>query len=122
MTIVEYMMTPPDILHIFPQTYCTKAGLDRDQWYSIENKTPLIYTTNRTTGGAAPPKHLPKVMKEGAIDEEELSARIGSHLFGYDALSPDDFDTYFVDRPSRPLGAIEGTWARRFPTKLPMRR
>lgn len=117
MTMVKSMMTPPDIHHIFPQAYCQKAGLDKGKWNSIVNKTPLIYTTNRTIGGVAPSKYLPRVLKEGEIDEAELRARIESHLIDYDALAADDFDTYFIDRAKKLLDAIERAMGKAVPDR-----
>lgn len=117
MTIVKSMMTPPDIHHIFPQAYCQKMGLDRGKWNSIVNKTPLIYTTNRTIGGVAPSKYLPRVLKEGEIDEAELRARIESHLVDYDALASDNFDTYFIDRAKKLLDAIERAMGKAVPDR-----
>lgn len=117
MTMVKSMMTPPDIHHIFPQAYCQKAGLDKGKWNSIVNKTPLIYTTNRTIGGVAPSKYLPRVLKEGEIDEAELRARIESHLIDFDALAADDFDTYFVDRAKKLLDAIERAMGKAVPDR-----
>lgn len=117
MTMVKSMMTPPDIHHIFPQAYCQKAGLDKGKWNSIVNKTPLIYTTNRTIGGVAPSKYLPRVLKEGEIDEVELRARIESHLIDYDALAADDFDAYFIDRAKKLLDAIERAMGKAVPDR-----
>lgn len=117
MTMVKSMMTPPDIHHIFPQAYCQKAGLDKGKWNSIVNKTPLIYTTNRTIGGVAPSKYLPRVLKEGEIGEAELRARIESHLINFDALATDDFDTYFIDRAKKLLDAIERAMGKAVPDR-----
>lgn len=117
MTMVKTMMTPPDIHHIFPQAYCQKMGLDKGKWNSIVNKTPLIYTTNRTIGGVAPSKYLPRVLKEGQIDEAELRVRIESHLIDFDALAADDFDTYFIDRAKKLLNAIERAMGKAVPDR-----
>lgn len=117
MTMVKSMMTPPDIHHIFPQAYCQKAGLARSKWNSIVNKTPLIFTTNRTIGGVAPSKYLPRVLREGEIDETELRMRIESHLIDYDALAADDFDAYFVNRAKRLLDAIEKAMGKAVPDR-----
>ena len=72
MTNVKAANTPPDIHHIFPQAYCQKAGLPRERWNGIVNKTPLIASTNRTVGGVAPSRYLPRVMREGQVGESEL--------------------------------------------------
>lgn len=117
MTNVKAISTPPDIHHIFPRSYCEKTKLPRQQWNSIVNKTPLIASTNRIIGGVAPSKYLPKVMKQGQIDEEELRVRIESHLIDFDALAADDFDTFFIDRAKRLLGAIEKAMGKAVPDK-----
>ncbi len=51
MTNAKACSTPPDIHHIFPQAYCQKAGLPRERWNGIVNKTPLIASTSRIIGG-----------------------------------------------------------------------
>lgn len=117
MTNVKSINTPPDIHHIFPQAYCEKTGLDRERWNSVVNKTPLIARTNRIIGGVAPSKYLPKVMREGQIDEGELRKRIESNLIDYDALAADNFDTYFIDRAKRLLDAIEKAMGKAVPDR-----
>lgn len=117
MTNVKSINTPPDIHHIFPQAYCEKTGLDREKWNSVVNKTPLIARTNRVIGGVAPSKYLPKVMREGQIDEDELRRRIESNLIDYDALAADDFDTYFIDRAKGLLDAIEKAMGKAVPDR-----
>lgn len=117
MTNVKAISTPPDIHHIFPRAYCEKVGLDRVRWNSIVNKTPLIARTNRIIGGVAPSKYLPKVLKEGQIDEATLRVRIESHLIDLDALAADDFDTYFIDRAKKLLDAIERAMGKSVPDR-----
>ncbi|MDD7690551.1 MAG: hypothetical protein PUI93_06580, partial [Ellagibacter isourolithinifaciens] len=117
MTNVKAISTPPDIHHIFPQAYCKRIGLERQRWNSIVNKTPLIAKTNRTIGGVAPSKYLPKVKSEGQIDDAELRARIESHLIDYDALAADDFDAYFIDRAKKLLDAIERAMGKAVPDR-----
>lgn len=117
MTNVKALSTPPDIHHIFPRAYCEKAGLPRQRWNSIVNKTPLIASTNRIIGGVAPSKYLPKVMKAGQINEDELRKRIESHLIDYDALAADDFDSFFIARAKRLLDAIERAMGKAVPDR-----
>lgn len=117
MTNVKAISTPPDIHHIFPKAYCEKTGLPRERWNSIVNKTPLIASTNRTIGGVAPSRYLPKVKSEGQIDDAELRKRIESHLIDYDALAADDFDAYFIDRAKKLLDAIERAMGKAVPDR-----
>lgn len=117
MTKVKSMETPPDIHHIFPRKYCESKGLDETKWNSIVNKTPLIARTNREIGGVAPSKYLPKIMKDEQIDGAELRKRVESHLIDYDALSADDFDTFFLDRAKRLLDTIEKAMGKEVPDR-----
>lgn len=109
--------TQPDIHHIFPRAYCESNGLDRTKWNSIVNKTPLIPRTNRILGGVAPSRYIPRIMKEGAIDKQELRVRIESHLINYDPLARDDFDAFFVDRAKRLLDLIENAMGKAVPDR-----
>ncbi len=115
MTNVKAINTPPDIHHIFPRAHCEKIGLPREHWNSIVNKTPLIASTNRIIGGVAPSKYLPKVKREGQIDDKELRARIESHLVDFDALVADDFNAFFSNRAKRLLDAIEKAMGKAVP-------
>lgn len=96
----------PDIHHIFPEAYCYNK-YDRAKWNSIVNKTPILPASNRSIGGNAPSLYLKKIMTDADIGEDELRHRIESHLIDYDALSADDFDTYFIDRAKKLLTIIE---------------
>ena len=75
---------------------------------STVNKTPILPETNRSIGGNAPSVYTKGILKKvQGLTEEELQARIESHLVDYSALVADDFDTYFVDRAKKLLALIE---------------
>lgn len=106
--IVNSMIESPDIHHIFPEAYCTKTGIPRRKYNSIVNKTPILPATNRSIGGNAPSIYTQSILKKvSGLTEEDLRARIESHMVNYDALVSDDFDTYFVDRAKKLLNLIE---------------
>ena len=106
MNVVLSMDETPDIHHIFPEAYC-KPRFEKERWNSIVNKTPLLPVSNRAIGGMAPSRYLLKIKNDANIDDQELRKRISSHLIGFDALSADDFNTFFVDRAKRLLTIIE---------------
>ena len=107
MDVVKSMDETPDIHHIFPEAYCRKANLPREKWNSIINKTPLLASSNRFIGGAAPSVYSAKILNAASISPAEFRKRIESNFIDYDAFIADDFDAYFIDRAKRLLGLIE---------------
>lgn len=106
--LINSMLTSPDIHHIFPQAYCEKTHIKRQKYNSIVNKTPILPETNRAIGGDAPSVYTKRILKKvNGLTEEELRARIESHLVDYEALVTDDFDTYFAERAKSLLDLIE---------------
>ncbi len=112
MDVVKSMDESPDIHHIFPEAYCV-SRFPKEKWNSIVNKTPILPASNRSIGGSAPSSYLKKIMADANITEEQLKLRIESHLINYDALSADDFETYFVDRARRLLSIIENAMGKK---------
>lgn len=109
MDVVNSITGAPDIHHIFPEAYCEKAGILRERYDCVVNKTPVLYATNRSIGGSAPSVYLPRILsKVGDMDEVDLRDRVESHQASYDMLRSDDFDGFFLDRASRLLDLIEG--------------
>ena len=108
MDVVNSITGAPDIHHIFPEAYCEKAGIPRERYDCVVNKTPILYATNRSIGGSAPSAYLPRILsKVGGMDEGDLRDRVGSHLASFDLMMADDFDGFFLDRASRLLDLIE---------------
>ena len=107
MDVVKSMDETPDIHHIFPEAYCKKAALPREKWNSIINKTPLLASSNRFIGGAAPSVYSARIMQSASIDTAEFKKRIESNLIKYEAFIADDFNAYFIDRAKKLLRLIE---------------
>lgn len=106
--LVNSMVQSPDIHHIFPEAYCLKKGIEHQKYNSIVNKTPILPQTNRSIGGNAPSVYLKSIMKKvSGLTEQELQERVESHMINWDALSSDDFDTYFIERSKAILILIE---------------
>ena len=112
--LVNSMITSPDIHHIFPQKYCESVRIKRQKYNSIVNKTPILPETNRAIGGDAPSIYTKRILRKvEGLTEAELCERIESHMIDYNALSSDDFETYFIDRAKKLLGLIENAMGKK---------
>lgn len=106
---------PVDIHHIFPKAWAEKQGLERWQYDSIINKTPLFAQTNRIIGGQAPSVYLRKLEQEleKSADPDARPARerlddiLRSHLIDPDLLRADDFHGFHANRKEQLLSLIE---------------
>ena len=96
-----------DIHHIFPKDHCEKQGYPRSKWNSVVNKTPISYSTNREIGGVAPSQYLARIEHKGEVTASQLDEYLVSHFIDVKSARSDDFNTYFIDRASRILNAIE---------------
>lgn len=105
-TIATHHALAVDIHHIFPKKWCADHKIDDLRRESIVNKTAISAVTNRKIGGQAPSIYLPKLQKEAETAMAVLRARVEQHQIDFDALSADDFDTYFAARRGKLLGLI----------------
>ncbi|WP_440955427.1 GmrSD restriction endonuclease domain-containing protein [Methanosarcina sp. Mfa9] len=96
-----------DIHHIFPQDWCRDNGIDRNEYNSIINKTPLSAKTNRIIGGKAPNIYLEKLQKTAGIDEERMDEILETHVIDPDFLRDNDFAGFFKNRKRAILKRIE---------------
>nr|WP_153426886.1 DUF262 domain-containing protein [Streptomyces alkaliphilus] len=104
--VSDYFDEAVDIHHIFPKTWCEKAGHTPEIYNSIVNKTPLTARTNRIIGGAAPSDYLGRLARKAETTTESLFERVRSHLCDPDLMASDDFDAFFATRRSALLGRI----------------
>lgn len=96
-----------DIHHIFPVAWCERNNVNRSDFDSIINKTPLSGRTNRIIGGAAPSKYLLKVQEAIKIADDEFETILESHVLDPKFLYADDFKGFFEDRKEKILQRIE---------------
>lgn len=104
--VTGYFDESIDIHHIFPKTWCEKAGYDPGIYNSIVNKTPLTARTNRIIGGTAPSDYLGRLVKSAETSHKSVAERISSHLARQDLMAADDFDGFFAARKAALLGSI----------------
>ncbi len=98
-----------DIHHIFPRDWCEKRGIERIQYDSILNKTPISYKANRKVGGEAPSRYLPRIQRERqvALNDSEMDELLGSHALAPYLLRKDAFDDFVEDRRRRLSRLVE---------------
>jgi hypothetical protein len=100
-----------DIHHIFPKKWCEDRKIKPAVYDSIINKTPLVYRTNRTIGGAAPSSYLAKLEKGDddtpPISPQNVNTYLASHLIDPALLRADNFDGFMEDRQNQLLRLIE---------------
>ncbi|GAA3037018.1 DUF262 domain-containing protein [Actinokineospora globicatena] len=87
----NYFDNAVDIHHVFPKAWCEKQGIDRADYNSILNKTPLTARTNRLIGGRAPSAYLRGLAKPADATPEQIDRNVGSHLISATDLRGDDF-------------------------------
>lgn len=96
-----------DIHHIFPKTYCEKKGLDRKNWNSVINKTPLSARTNRIIGGNAPSVYLGRLESYNGMTPSRMNDILVSHVIDPAYLRADEFDRFISSRQEALLQRIE---------------
>ncbi|GAA0591286.1 GmrSD restriction endonuclease domain-containing protein [Caenispirillum bisanense] len=99
-----------DIHHIFPEAWCRKHDIDKTEYDTIINKTPLSYRTNRIIGGAAPSEYLGRLEKgrpgDPPIAAPVLDGYLRSHCINPDLLRADQFKAFMADREKQLLTLI----------------
>jgi len=96
-----------DIHHVFPQAFCSQAGIDLKMADSIVNRIPLTARTNRLIGGSAPSAYLERLQKNSGIPRERMDEILRSHLIDPSHLRADDFPSFFAARAEAMLSRIE---------------
>ncbi|MFI7243184.1 GmrSD restriction endonuclease domain-containing protein [Streptomyces qinglanensis] len=96
--VTGYFDEAVDIHHIFPKSWCEKAGLDPTIYNSIVNKTPLTARTNRIIGGVAPSEYLDRLVNAAETPREGVHAHVRSHLADPRLMAADDFAAFFAAR------------------------
>lgn len=107
MDFASYVGEATDIHHIFPANYCEKAGIDRELWNSVINKTPIYARTNRIIGGYAPSQYLSSLERNHQATPELLNQSLESHQIDVESIRNDDFYSYFNQRYNSLLNLIE---------------
>jgi hypothetical protein len=108
-----------DVHHIYPQDWCKGQAIDRKDYDSIINKTPLSARTNRIIGAKAPSVYLPDLEREAGISSERMDALLRSHGIEPHLLRRDDFDGFMAARAEALLTMVEDATGKRIPRDQP---
>lgn len=103
-----------DIHHIFPRKWCedNKDRIDKGYDYeSIINKAPISATTNRGIGGKSPSNYIKRIERDSS--KEKMNVVLKSHMINPDFLKIDDFNSFYQDRKSKIINAIEKVTGKR---------
>ena len=92
-----------DIHHIFPQQHCKSRKYPPEIWNSILNKA----RTNRILGGGAPSEYIKNICEKHGVSQQELDARLKSHLIDPELLKADNFNDFIADRARAILDMLE---------------
>ena len=109
-----------DVHHIFPKAWCKSKGIDRSDYDSVVNKTPLSARTNRIISGRAPSSYLPALEAEAGVTPEQMNGWLQTHAIGPSALRSDDFEGFMADRAEQLLKLIERTTGKTIPRDQPL--
>lgn len=113
--VTGYFDESIDIHHIFPKSWCERAGLEPTVFNSIVNKTPLTARTNRIIGGAAPSDYLERLTRSAETAREGVAGRIRTHLAEPELMAADDFEGFFAARRAALLGRISAAMGKAVP-------
>lgn len=105
--VQTYTEAAIDIHHIFPQKWCSDAGLPWLEYDSIINKTAISARTNRSIGGRAPSEYLAKLEKEAGLQPSEMDAILETHRINPGLLRSDNFKAFLTDRAARLVEIVE---------------
>jgi hypothetical protein len=103
----NYFSESIDIHHIFPVVWCQRNEIDKKDYDSIINKTPLSGRTNRIVSGDAPSQYLDRIRRHAGVSEDEFGHILSTHVLDARLLYADDFAKFFQDRKERILQRIE---------------
>jgi hypothetical protein len=87
-----------EIHHIFPRSWCRKQDKEERLSESILNKAAISARANRTIGGDAPSKYLPRLEERFEFARGDMDAILNSHLIDPSAIRSDDFEAFIQHR------------------------
>ncbi len=112
LTQATYLGEAIEIHHIFPVAWCkTTPPIPSWLYNSIINKTPIGFQTNRSIGGLAPSKYLPRLRSGNSRLDDILE----SHWLNPQSLETDDFYSVFIERGEKMLDLISKAMGKEIP-------
>ncbi len=106
---LDYEEVAIDIHHIFPRVWCVGQRIERGQYDSIINKTPISYKANRMIGGKAPSEYLRALQthKQVQASDADMNGILSTHYIDPSSLRADAFNQFFDLRTKALLKLVE---------------
>ena len=94
--------------HLFPEAHLKKTGItDEDRVYGALNCALVTWTTNRTIAAKEPERYLAERLEGTALGQDEVRARLDSHMIPYDELVAGDYGAFLTKRAQLVHEAME---------------
>ena len=84
--------------HIFPDAFLKRQNRSDREIYCALNCAVVTWITNRKMSDKSPVKYLAERQDGAELGEDEIRARLASHLIPYDAMVAGDYDEYLQAR------------------------
>lgn len=94
-------LTRREYHHLFPIAYLDKLGIDERSASRAVNCALVTWRTNRTIAAQPPVEYLRQRTRAAALGENEVRARLETHLVDYDVLSTGDYERFLDSRAAR---------------------
>jgi hypothetical protein len=84
--------------HLFPEAHLARLGMSEDQIYRSLNCALVTWRTNRTISAKAPERYLTERRDANDLGEQEIRARLATHLIPYDEMVANDYAAFLNKR------------------------
>jgi len=84
--------------HLFPDAHLTRLGFPTDQIYLSLNCALVTWRTNRNISDKDPERYLAERRDGTDLGEQEVKARLASHLIPYDEMVNGDYKAFLNKR------------------------
>ena len=86
--------------HLFPDAHLQKLGIPDEHIYRSMNCALITWHTNRNISAKEPERYLAERREGTELGEEEVKARLATHLIPYDAMVGGDYYAFLQARAS----------------------
>lgn len=101
-----YFEEAVDVHHVFPKAWSLKAGVPKQLWNCVLNKTPMTARTNRRLGGCAPSRYIAS-LEAKSLSPSRVDEILRTHAVEPEYLRRDDFMGLMRNRAANVLDLME---------------
>ena len=87
--------------HLFPDAHLQRLGIPDEHIYRSMNCALITWRTNRNISAKEPERYLAERREGTELGEEEVKARLATHLIPYDAMVAGDYYAFLQERALR---------------------